>query len=372
MKRKTIGKVILGTVLAAGLISVAPIVLSSCSFGTKADNNLINDRIQKQVLVSQPDAALLAKTGTEWQNIYQFGNRQEIIDAIAEIQNKDLVAIHFDFANCVVESVVLKANPTAANLCNLVVKLYSQKQNIELTVTVANLLVYALDGLTPPSVEQLNQTFDQINLAAISNMNPDQITDAMWVDAINTYQPNAIPAMLYRLVQRGMINHGSGYDGPAQYQLVFEINPEYKQYITQIPNLDQFKPITITINLSPYLNKKLVTNFTLTSDQTQSYFGPQATIASVKAMSQQQIFEKLSAYVESNNTIQPLRNCLDANNNLYSFLFLPEAVINGAIIQFSTDPNSSTSQRYVYSFYLSFTTSSAGSDGVNSSTLLSK
>lgn len=354
MKLKTIGKWILGSTLVAGLIAVAPIVLSSCSFGTKAENTLITNRITKEVVINQPDATLLAKTGTEWQNVYQFGNKQEIIDAFAAINDSELQAIGFDFKNCSVDSVTLEDNTTSANLCNLVVRFYTPSQNIELKVTVDNLLVYALDGLTPPSVEQLNQTFDQVNLASISNLNPDEISDAMWVEAINTYQPNSIPAMLYRLVQRGMINHGSGYNGPEQYQLVFEANPEYKNYISQLPNWSDFKPITITINLSPYLNKKLVTSFSLSSDQTQSYFGPNATIASVQSMSQQQIFEKLSAYVKANDTIQPLRNCLDLNNNLYSFLYLPETVTNGAVIQFSTDPNSSTSQRYVYSFYLSF------------------
>ena len=361
MKRKTIGMLISSVTLAATTLVVAPIVMTSCSaLGEKASNPL---KLKVEVIDKKldPTPGLLSKTANGWAQSYR-NNPSELLDEIKKANYKELS--EFDFDNAQIVNIGVSPSFEEPTKSNLEVKInnYSKKQSVQFTIQ--NLNSVTSIGFEKPT--SFNLTFNQLDLDSIANLDPKDISDAAWTEAINATNTTAavIPYNLYSLTKKEY-----NPSNAQQYLLTYEINNEYSSQLGN--SVDEYKPINVTIELSPYLNKEPKFEFNLSANDVSTYLGEsldsydELVSNTNNSDGQKTLYNALQNYVNSLKTIQPLRECINSETGLlYNFNIMPEDVLGGCKITFSTNPNSSTQEVYNYTFKLVFPNSnSSGSVG---------
>ena len=366
MKRKTIGMIFASSILVAASIAVAPIVMTSCSFGEKASTPLKFQvkEINEEFPASQE---LLQKTAIEWQTIYSENpdSDNELVKQINNAYSQQLKNIaQFETNGALITNVNITEGESPI-LSNLKVTLVNKTQRKSVQMTISGLFAMTNVAFNPPSKD--TWSFEQINLPSIAEMDPEEISDAAWTNAINSKQSNpiAIPFNLYSITSRNYVQDG-------KYQLVYKINDQYESQISK-DDLAKYKPITVTITPSPYLNKELKEQFVLTPNEVTKYLGEELNTyeklnsKASTGQGQVEIYKKLVEFVNAQQGIQPLRNCINStNNDVYNWELQREILTNGCVIKFSSDPNSTTSQVYNYQFKITFPSQTSGSNDDNS------
>lgn len=344
-------KKFLKTIISLSLpitIAVTPL-LSSCT----QQNNVM---ILTYNIDATRDSNLYSHTITTWISFISNNNKQEITNLLSSIANSisNDQDQEFQFSdNAYVDNVPIptynNANPTRGDLLFVI-----KDDNKQYNVNLQNLFIYTSGAFTPPAKSAY--TFDQINLSTIENTNYVDIIDSTWTLAFNsTTNGNGfvIPPNLYVIKSKELRKLENS--NQEQYIIVYDIDLDYREQISLLSNASAFTSITVTVNLSPYLNKELKTNFNLDKAEINKAFGNGTTLSSIQAMSEVDIFNKLKLYVDSLQTIQPLRDCVDKNDSTKISDFTKQVSIgndNELTIKFQT--NSDYIETYRYTFVLNF------------------
>lgn len=182
-------------------------------------------------------------------------------------------------------------------------------------VLIKNVYLFANSVFLPSYLVTNNSneysTLAQDDLGWASNYLYSEITGSQWRTQINDYflqkNPNAknliIPNFGY-IFDKGVLNQQGDI-----YQLIYIVDPIYKEQISKLPNTNEFVDIKINIKISPYAGKELKNSFTLEQNEINNFFN-NATFAEISNMSDVQIYSALQKYVLNFPNIQPLRDCL--------------------------------------------------------------
>lgn len=302
------------------------------------------------------DSNLYSHTITTWISFISNDNKQEITNLLSSVaklissdQDQEFQFSDDAYVDGVPMSTYNNINPTRGDLL-FVIKDGSKQYNVNLQ----NLFIYTSDAFTPPT--KSTYTFNQVNLSTIENTNYTDIIDSTWTLAFNSTTNGSgfvIPPNLYVIKSKELRKLENS--NQEQYIIVYDIDSNYKEQISLLSNADAFTSITVTVNLSPYLNKELKTDFDLDKTEINKAFGNDATLSSIQAMSEVDIFNKLKLYVDSLQTIQPLRDCVDKNDSTKISGFAKQVSIgndNELTIKFQT--NSDYIETYRYTFVLNF------------------
>lgn len=219
-------------------------------------------------------------------------------------------------------------------------------------VDLENMFTFASSGFIPPT--QYTYVFDQLNLSTIENTSYLDIDDASWTSAFNSTNNNGyvIPPTVYVIKSK---TYRQLTNSTAQYVIVYSVDSDYLEQINGLPNASSFRDITVTVNLSPYLDKQLQTEFTLTVENIKTAFGANATLQTVQSMQEVEVFNKLKTYVSTLGNIQPLRDCISTTDATKVEGFSRVASItnsNQLIIKFKSNANYING--FNYSFVLNF------------------
>ncbi len=344
---KKFWKIIIGLSLPTTIAATS--LLSSC---VQKDNVTVS----AHNIDATKDSNLYSHTITTWISFITNNNKQKIIQLLSSIAN--LISndqnLEFRFSDkayidSIPRPVYNNTNPTRGNLL-FVIKDYDKQYDINLQ----NLFIYTSDIFIPPT--QSTYTFDQVDLPTIENTNYTDVSDSTWTLVFNSTTNGSgfvIPPTLYVIKAKTLIK--SEIANQYKYVIVYDIDPNYKGQISLLSNASAFTSIKVTVNLSPYLNKELKTDFNLGQTEINKAFGNNTTLSSIQAMSEVDIFNKLKLYVDSLQTIQPLRNCVDKNDSTKILGFSKQVSIgnsNELTIKFQT--NSDYLETYRYTFVLNF------------------
>lgn len=344
---KKFWKTILGLSLSATIAAAS--LLSSCVQKDNATVSTYNINATK-------DSNLYAHTITEWISFITNNNKPKIAQLLSSIasfisnkQNSEFQFSDKAYIDSVPRPVYTNTNPTRGNLLFVI-----KDDDKQYDINLYNLFIFASGIFIPPT--QSTYTFDQVNLSPIENTNYTEISDATWTLAFNSTTDGSefvIPPTLYVIKAKALIK--SEIANQYKYVIVYDIDPNYKGQVSLLSNASAFTSIIVTVNLSPYLNKELKTNFTLDQTEINKAFGENTTLSSIQAMSEVDIFNKLKLYVDSLQTIQPLRNCVDKNDPTKVSGFSKQVSIansNELTIKFQTNRNDI--ETYRYTFVLNF------------------
>ncbi len=344
---KNFWKIIISLSLPTTIIATP--LLSSCT----QQNDIM---ILTYNIDATKDSNLYSHTITTWISFITNNNKQKIIQLLSSIanlisndQNSEFQFSDKAYIDSIPRPVYTNTNPTRGNLL-FVIKDGSKQYNVNLQ----NLFIYTSDIFIPPT--KSTYTFDQVNLPTIENTNYTDVSDSTWTLVFNSTTNGSgfvIPPNLYVIKAKVLIK--SENSNQHQYIIVYDIDPNYKGQISLLSNSSAFTSIIVTVNLSPYLNKELKTNFDLDKAEINKAFGNDATLSSIQAMSEVDIFNKLKLYVDDLQTIQPLRDCVDKNDSTKISGFTKQVSIgndNELTIKFQT--NSDYIETYRYTFVLNF------------------
>ncbi|MBR2651969.1 hypothetical protein IKD56_01025 [bacterium] len=137
------------------------------------------------------------------------------------------------------------------------------------------------------------------------------------------------------------------------YTITYSVDELYAYQISLLPNASNFQDIVITVNLSPYIGKKLQRDFALSQTEINLAFGDNASIDSVYNLPPLTIYQKLAEYVRINLPgIQPIRDCLE-NNSPVGFQKIKD-ITSPNVLTVKFESNSSSIIKYKYIFKLTF------------------
>ena len=346
IKKTTLFKTILSVGLITTGVVASSVVLTSCSLKNPAPATYDYKTTEVHV---QPNASFSKYTVGTWQDLVQK-NPEFVLKTIQDSNFEVVKNSGFDLENSYVFSAESQINPESAVLSDLKIKLKNDNQQRALLLVVQGLFNVSSEAFVPPSQSVWN--IDQLDLGSIKELDPKDISDPQWTNALNEYDENQniIPYDLYMLYEK---HYDS--DNHNKYVLVYKVNPQYNDYIAN--RKDEFTDVTINVTLSPYLNKVKQTKFTLSESNAKRVFGDNITLdeMSTKASTDSgkvEIINALAKYVESLGNVQPLRPCVGENNTTYGFSFTPvkPSQNDECIITFSNNPNDKQNESISYTF----------------------
>ncbi|GAA5414904.1 hypothetical protein [Ureaplasma ceti] len=376
MKKKFWKYVIPLGFLAAVTVVAAPLTLTSCSspFKHYAQNVIAQNAKVYNVSLKEPLIVFGQQTFAEWQAIKE-SDPALIINTIKAYKIPAVLKTGFQINDHTrITNLESEFMANTAIFVNMVVTLTnSNKDSMEqLKLTIPQVPVANLSGnlINPPELgtpvtvnkkKALEINLDQVNMPTIMNSLPQDISNVEWTTAINLATPQTvnnkpntvpyIPAFLYKVVNVTLPPKGSDI-----ITITYSPNEQYKSSIEQqVGNVwNKYCDIIVKIKESPYLNKTLKTDFTLTKAETDKVFGAISPIQ-LKAMNPVAVYNKLKAYVAEQDDVQPLRNCLDSKTNtIYNYWSNINVIQNGVRITFTSNPDDSQSAIYNYVFNVEF------------------
>lgn len=331
-----------------GLLSTIAIPIIAITLTSCGNNNFakVDSPIVTKLHYSQPSTILLSKTLSEWQNEFKKGNYDLFVQGLNEINN-NFIDTNFkinEFTSATINSI---SSPSDNPIFTNVIVIFKNNNNI-LEITIDNLFVFPPNNIKHPNLELVKNPINiqQVNLSSIANIDPTIILANEWTTQLNNVAPNGsvyIPNTLYYLKSRQFISE-------TIYQLIYTINDQY------LPMIDSnnFPNIIFNIEISPNINKTLKKEFTLSSNDTKTYF-PNISPNDILNMSEIQVYNLLCEYVAKLGNIQPIVDCINPSTNLvYNYLIVDETITNSILIKFSSNPNTSLETIYFYSFRLFF------------------
>ena len=341
-------KKIFFSLLGLGTIAIPIVTSVSCATISQQQKNV---DIIIDTKMDEGYTDLRKYTYNEWVSfIKEFcdqGNNEQISELFALIQKKDSTFI----PDGTIEFLDVRKNyqsefPTT--IVNLELKI---KNNDSIfNVDINNLFIFASSHFKAPT--KYNYEFEQVNLSSIANESYKNINDAEWTNAFNaTDKVNfVIPKNIYVITSKKLEGN--------KLTFTYTVDNAYIEQINSLSNKEAFKDITVVVTLSPFIDKKPQYSFKLNNEQSKSIFGNDATIDTVNAMTELDIYNKLVEYVRTLENIQPIRNCIDPNdpNKIFGFdkrkVIISNSINATLIIKFKT---SDTSQKTIeYQFELEF------------------
>ncbi len=336
--------------LSISICSISTVALTSCSNSknaVKKDTNKINlsfDNFVNQHCVS---SILWQKSIYDWQNDFQNGNFYEFVNGLNEINSDSIKETGFEF-NSSTSATIIPLNSISSNPIFINALATFKNNNEILEIEIDNLLVFTSNNLQKPNLDLINKgpiVINQVDLPSISNTNPNLVTDQEWTKNINNISPNGyyIPNTIYYL-------HSKEYISANVYQLIYKINDQY----IPILNESEFPDIIFNINVSPNIDKQIVTNFELNIDDINKFF-PNMTKLDILDLNSINVFNSLNNYVNSLPEVHSLMNCVDSqSNSVYNYAIYNQEITNSILITFSSNPNLENETIYFYKFILKF------------------
>lgn len=341
-------KKIFFSLLGLGTITIPIVTSVSC---TSINQQQKNVDIIIDTKIDEESTDLRKYTYDEWVSfIKEFcdqGNNEQVSKLFTVIQKKDPAFL----PNETTEFLNVRKNHQSefpTTLINLELKI--KNNNSIFNIDINNLFVFSSSYFQTPT--KYNYEFQQVDLSSIANESYKNINDAEWTNAFNaTDKVNfVIPKNIYVIENKKI-------EGD-KLTFTYTVDDAYVEQINWLPNKDEFKDITIVVTLSPFIDKKPQYLFKLSDKESKSIFGKDATIDTVNAMSELDIYNKLVGYVGELEDIQPIRNCIDPNdpNKIFGFdkrkVIISNSINETLIIKFKT---SDTSQETIeYQFELEF------------------
>lgn len=343
-------KKVFWSVLSLSTLTIIPIIptLSSCVVNSKSINEI---RTEINVLEDPNFVEIKKYTADDWIRFFNDNNIDKINEIKSAIEkNIQLTDKQFLFnENSSIISITKQLN--SDNITYTSLKIEINNINSKVVSLIKNIPIFSSAYFKPPI--KTSYSFEQINLSSLENTPYQSINDAQWTNAFNEYDKNTyvIPNNIYEVVSKELSSNGN-------YIIKYSVVKDYLNQVQSLPNADQFKDITVTVKLSPYIGKELKLDFNLDEIEIKKAFGTNATWDSINALPDLTIYTKLSNYVDSLKTIQPIRDCKDINNpnNIVGFSkkgnIINNSIVNRLTINFET--NQKNVKKYRYIFILEF------------------
>ena len=327
------------------IVPTTTIVLTSCQSNY---NNTQVINIDALKIDGQKNNFLLEKTANEWLDIINSNNQEGflLLEELINIYNKTNLdaPINLTSDSKFISSQLLfdSNNPT---MCNIKMIFETNKKRYQLNLN--NIFYFANSIFFPPTT--YSYTFNQVDLSNISDKSYKEINNAEWTNAFNSkLQTSIIPQFGYTITKKTVDPNNE-----LIYTITYSVDELYAYQISLLPNASNFQDIVITVNLSPYIGKKLQRDFALSQTEINLAFGDNASIDSVYNLPPLTIYQKLAEYVRINLPgIQPIRDCLE-NNSPVGFQKIKD-ITSPNVLTVKFESNSSSIIKYKYIFKLTF------------------
>lgn len=331
------------------IIPVSTLTLTSCT----SKNN--NEQMPIITIDATTNNFLFEKSANDWIRIINSNNNDSflLLQHLIEIYNtnneNNKIILNND-ARFVDSKILFNNNDSKTTTTCLIQTIFENNQK-KYEIDLKNIFYFANNIFTPPTI--YTYTFNQVDLSNISDRSYNSINNAEWTNAFNSYTNSKIgkliiPQFAYKITSKILDSNN-----PLLYTITYSVDPLYSYQISLLPNAVNFKDITIIVNLSPYINKKLQTEFSLNQADIDLAFGTNTTIDSINKLSPLQIYQKLSEYVKINlPDIQPIRDCLE-NSVPLGFQKI-QNITNSKQLEIQFESNNSSIIKYKYIFNLTF------------------
>ena len=364
MKKKS--KWLIFGLLSISICVTGTIVLTSCSNSKnakKTDINKINLYFNNYNGEKCLSPILWEKSIYDWQNDFQNNNINSFIDGLSQINNDVMNKIDFVFNNST-NATIIPLDSLSDDTIFINALATFKNSNEILEIQIDNLLAYTNNNIQKPCLNLVNNgpiEINQVDLPSISNTNPEIITDQEWTQNLNSVYPGCddcpgsghsnsncpvdyyIPNTIYYLESRKYISSNV-------YQLIYKINDQYNPIL----DINEFPEIIFNINISPNIDKEIVTNFQLSNSDVVEFF-PNLSKEEILSMNSVEVFNCLNNYVNSLPGVHSLIDCIDhQNNSVFNYSISDQEITNSILIKFSSNPNLANDTIYFYSFTLEF------------------